>query len=120
MDILGLLPKAPEVAKYLLVVIEYFTKWIEARRLCEILTSEVEKFTWKHLICKDGLLYTIITDNDTQFKALAYEEIMARLGVKHLVMSVEHPHTNGQVETTNRVILKALRTRLNKSKGLWN
>ena len=81
MDILGLLPKAPEVAKYLLVVIDYFTKWIEARPLCEILASEAEKFTWKHLICKYGLLYTIVTDNDTQFKALAYEELLARLGI---------------------------------------
>jgi len=48
----------------------------------------------------------------------AYEKFLMRLGVKHLVTSVKHPQTNGQVEATNKVILKALRTRLNKSKGL--
>ena len=61
MDILGPLPKALGALKYLLVAINYFTKWIEARPLREITTNEVEKFTWKHLICKYGLLYTIVT-----------------------------------------------------------
>ena len=45
MDILGPLPKAPGVVKYLLVTIDYFTKLIEARPLWEIMASEVEKFT---------------------------------------------------------------------------
>jgi len=45
MDILGPLPKAPRVVKYLLVAIDYFTKWMEARPLREIMTIEVEKFT---------------------------------------------------------------------------
>jgi len=69
MDILEPLPKAPGVVKYLLVVIDYFTKWVEVRPLWEIMASEVEKFTWKHLICRYDLPYTIFTDNDTQFKA---------------------------------------------------
>ena len=69
MDIVGPLPKAPRVVKYLLVAIDYFTKWIEARPLREITASEVEKFTWKHLICRYDLIYAIVTDNDTQFKA---------------------------------------------------
>ena len=48
---------------------DYFTKCIEARPLREITANEVEKFTWKHLICKYGLPYAIVTDNNTQFKA---------------------------------------------------
>ena len=45
MDILGPLPMAPDRTKYLLVAIDYFTKWIKAKPLQEISTSEVEKFT---------------------------------------------------------------------------
>ena len=41
------------------------------------------------------------------------------LGIKHLVISVEHPQTNGQAQAANKVILRALQTRLDKSKGLW-
>ena len=50
MDIFGPLPKAAGAVKYLLVAIEYFTKWMEARPLREIMANKVEKFTWKHLI----------------------------------------------------------------------
>ena len=90
MDILGPLPKAPGEFKYLLVAIDY-TKWTEARPLLEIITNEVEKFTWKQLICRYGLPYVIVTHNDTQFKAQAYEYFLMRLGVKHLVTFIEHP-----------------------------
>ena len=95
MDILGPLLKALREIKYLLVVIDYFTKWIEAIPLQEIMTNEVEKFTWKHIICRYDLPYTIVTDNDTQFKAQTYEDFLTRLGIKHLVTSIEHPQTNG-------------------------
>ena len=110
---------APGRTKYLLVAIDYFTKWIEAKPLQEISTAEVEKFTWKHLICRYGLPYAIVTDNGTQFKAQTYEDFLSRLGIKHLITSVEHPQTNGQAEAANKVILRAFRTRLDKSKGLW-
>ena len=119
MNILGSLPKAPGVVKYLLVVIDYFTKWIKARPLWEITANEVEKFTWKHLICRYDLSYATVTDNNTQFKAQTYKDFLTRLGIKHLVTFVEHPQTNSQVEAIDRVILRVLRTRLNKSKGLW-
>ena len=79
----------------------------------------MEKFTQKHLICRYGLLYAIVTDNDTQFKAQTYEDFLTRLGIKHLITSVKHPQTNGQTEAANKVILRALGTRLDKSKGLW-
>jgi len=119
MEILGPLPKAPGVVKCLLMAINYFTKWIEARPMQEIKANEVEKFTWKHLICRYSLLYAIVTDNGTQFKAQTYEDFLTRLSVKHLVTSIKHPQTNSQAKIANRVILRALRTRLNKSKGLW-
>jgi len=62
-DILGPLPKAPGEIKCLLVTIDYFTKWVEARPPREISVSEVKKFTRKHLICRYDLPYTIVTDN---------------------------------------------------------
>ena len=115
MDIQGPLPKAPRAIKYLLVVIDYFTKWIEARPLQEITASEMEKLTWKHLIYRYDLPYAIVTDNDTQFKAHTYENFLTRLGIKHPVTSIKHPQTNDQAEVANKIILRILRTRLDKS-----
>lgn len=58
-------------------------------------------------------------DKDTHFNAQPYEELLSRLGIKHLITFVKHPQTNDYVEAANKVILKALYTRLDKSKGLW-
>ena len=113
------MPKALGAIKYLLVAVDYLTKWIEARPLREISASEVERFTWKHLICRYGLHYAIVIDNSTQFKAYTYEEFLTRLGVKHLVTSIEHPQTNDQAKAANKVILRTLCIRPDKSKGLW-
>jgi len=82
------------------------------------MANKVEKFTWKHLICKYVLLYTTIIDNNTQFKAQNFKNFLMRLGVKHLITSVKHSQTNGQTEAANIVILRALCTRLDKSKDL--
>ena len=72
MDILGKLPKVPRAVKYLLVAIEYFTKYIKARPCWEIIASEVEKFTSKHLLCTYNLPHTIVIDNNTQFNENPY------------------------------------------------
>ena len=48
-----------------------------------------------------------------------YEGFLTRVGVKHLVTLIEHPQTNDQAKASNRVMLKVLCTRLDKSKGLW-
>jgi len=53
------------------------------------------------------------------FKAQNYEKFLSRRGIKHLVTFIEHPQTNGQAEVANRVILKPLHARLDKSKALW-
>ena len=56
-------------------------------------------------------------DKDTHFNAQPYEELLSRLGIKHLITFVKHPQTNDYAEAANQVILKALHTRLDKSKA---
>nr|KYP38908.1 Pol polyprotein [Cajanus cajan] len=109
MDILGPFPPAKGQLKFLLVVIDYFTKWIEACPLAKITTENVQKFTWKNIICRFGIPHALVTDNGRQFIAQEFEDFLHELGIKHLLTSVEHPKTNGQVEASNKVILKELK-----------
>jgi len=53
--------------RFLIVAINYFTKWIEAKPLATITTQQVQQFVWKNIICQYGVPYTIITDNGRQF-----------------------------------------------------
>nr|KYP67877.1 hypothetical protein KK1_021491 [Cajanus cajan] len=49
MDILEPFPPAEGQLKFLLVIIDYFTKWIEACPLAKITVENVQKFTWKSI-----------------------------------------------------------------------
>nr|KYP70101.1 hypothetical protein KK1_009309 [Cajanus cajan] len=91
MDILGPFPPAKVHLKFLLVAIDYFTKLIEACPLAKITTDNVQKFTWKNIICRFGIPHSLITDNDRQFIAQSFEDFLRELGIKHLPTSVEHP-----------------------------
>nr|KYP32467.1 Pro-Pol polyprotein [Cajanus cajan] len=119
MDILGPFPPAKGQVKFLLVAIDYFTKWIEACPLAKITTENVQKFTWKSIICRFGIPHTLVTDNGRQFIAQGFEDFLRELGIKHLPTSVEHPQTNGQAEAANKVILRELKKWLGNAKGQW-
>jgi len=118
-DILGLFPLAKGQVKYLIVAIDYFTKWIEAEPIATITARQVQNFMCKQVICRHGLPHNVVTDNERQFTNSNFEKFVKQLGVKHLVTRVEHPQTNRQAEAANKVILGELRKKLGRLKGLW-
>nr|KYP70484.1 Transposon Ty3-I Gag-Pol polyprotein [Cajanus cajan] len=119
MDILGSFPPAKGQLKFLLVAIDYFTKWIEACPLAKITTENIQKFTWKSIICRFGIPHFLVTDNGRQFIAQSFEDFLRELEIKRRPTSVEHPQTNGQAEAANKVILRELKNRLENAKGQW-
>ncbi|XP_017411652.2 uncharacterized protein LOC108323671 [Vigna angularis] len=118
LDIVGPLPIAKAQNKFLLVAVDYFTKWIEAEPLSVISAQRVQKFIWR-LICRFGHPQKIITDNGRQFIERKLEDYLNSLGIKHVTSSVEHPQTNGQAEAANKAILTELKKRLGEAKSLW-
>jgi len=104
--------------KFLIVAVDYFTKWIEAKPITIITAQQVQQFVWKDIICRYGVPHTIITDNDRQFIDKELAKFYTGLGIKHITSSVEHPQTNGQAEVANKVILVA-KKRLDSAKGRW-
>lgn len=64
-NILGQFPPTVGQVKFLIVAIDYFTKWIKAEPVVTITAQKVKRFYLKKLICRFGVLKTIITDNST-------------------------------------------------------
>nr|GEY23421.1 Pro-Pol polyprotein [Tanacetum cinerariifolium] len=54
-DIAGPFPKGPDKVKFLIVAINYFTKWIEAKPVASITGTQVKKFVWDNIVCRFGL-----------------------------------------------------------------
>ncbi|XP_027936375.1 uncharacterized protein LOC114191403 [Vigna unguiculata] len=118
-DILGPFPIATRQRKFLIVAIEYFTKWIEADPVATISANMVKAFLWKRIICRFGVPNRLISDNGTQFTASSVRDACKAWGIRQVFTSVEHPQTNGQTEAANRVILRALRRRVTTAKSVW-
>jgi len=53
--------------KYLIVAIEYFTKWIEAEIVAQITAHKVQHLAWKNIVFRFGILRHLVSDNKTQF-----------------------------------------------------
>ena len=105
--------------KYLVVAVDYFTKWIEVKPLAKIIAQKIEDFTWKNIVCKFELPYAIVTDNGTQLTDKIFKGFCERLGIKQIFSSVEHLQSNGQAKPANKVILQGLKKRLDQAKRRW-
>nr|XP_025692513.1 uncharacterized protein LOC112794745 [Arachis hypogaea] len=66
-----------------------------------------------------GIPEVVISDNGTQFTDKKFTEFFTGLGIRQKFSSVEHPQTNGQVESANKIILLGLKKRLDNKKGAW-
>jgi len=64
MDILGPFSLGKGQVKFLLVVMDYFTKWIKVEPLATITAQQVQKFVWRNMVCRFGIPKNIVTDND--------------------------------------------------------
>ncbi|GKB09359.1 reverse transcriptase domain-containing protein [Tanacetum coccineum] len=62
-DIAGTFPEGPGKVKFLIVAIDYFTKWIEAKPVTTITGARVKKFVWDNIVCRFGLPGEMISDN---------------------------------------------------------
>ncbi|XP_016168726.1 uncharacterized protein LOC107611295 [Arachis ipaensis] len=118
-DLLGPFPPGSGQVKYLIVVIDYYTKWVEAEPLASISAANCQKFMWKQVVTRFGIPESVISDNGTQFTDKKFKGFLEGLRIKQRFSSVEHPQTNGQVEADNKVILKGLKKRLEEKKGSW-
>uniref|UniRef100_A0A2N9F1K7 Uncharacterized protein n=1 Tax=Fagus sylvatica TaxID=28930 RepID=A0A2N9F1K7_FAGSY len=71
------------------------------------------------VICRFGIPRVLVSDNGKQFDNPRFKQFSQELGIHNHYSSPGHPQANGQVEVTNRSLLKLIKTRLEGAKGLW-
>ena len=118
-DIMGPFPLGKKQLRFLIVAIDYFTKWVEAKLVTTTTESKVTSFVWKNIICRFGVPCVIISDNGKQFDNPKFWTFCQDLGVKNRYSSPRHPQANSQIEVTNRSLLKIIKTLLEGAKGTW-
>jgi hypothetical protein len=120
LDLLGPLPPAQGNLKYVVVAVEYFSKWIEAKPLATITSATVQKFFWQNIVCRFGVPKAITVDNGTQFDAESFKDFCDQIGTKIHFASVRHPESNGLVERANGIIMIGIiKLIFNQPRGKW-
>jgi hypothetical protein len=92
------LPTAQGNYKYVVVVLEYFRKWIEVKPLVNITSAYIKKFFWQNIICHFIVLKKITVDNTKKFDIDLFKEFCYQIGTNVAFTLVYHPQYNGEVE----------------------
>ena len=121
-DIIGeIRPNASNGHKYIVVAIDYFSRWIEAESFGTLKAKQMAKFIENSLICIYRIPHHIVIDNGVQFQAETIE-LLQRYDIEHHKSSLYQPHksslyqpqANRAVEAANknvkRIISKMVKT----------
>nr|GFC15071.1 reverse transcriptase domain-containing protein [Tanacetum cinerariifolium] len=104
--------------KYILVAVDYLSKWVEAKALPTNDARVVVKFL-KSLFSRFGTPKAIISDRGTHFYNDQFAKVMSTYGVTHRLSTAYHPQTSGQVEVTNRGLKRILERTVGENRALW-
>ncbi|GJZ10696.1 reverse transcriptase domain-containing protein [Tanacetum coccineum] len=104
--------------EYILVVVDYVSKWIEAQALPTNDARVVVTFL-KKLFCHFGMPKAIISDRGTHFYNKIMEKTMKRYGVNHRFSTSYHPQTSGQVKH-NRALKRILEKTVKDNPAIWS
>src|SRR3954468_1650858 len=99
LDLIGEIhPKSSKVQRYILVGIDYFTKWVEAIPLANVDQEAVIEFIQKHIIYRFGIPESITTDQGSVFTGRKMQDFAKEIGFKLFTSTPYYAQANGQVE----------------------
>jgi Integrase core domain len=119
MDIMGPLPITLTGKRYIVVAVDHFTKWVEARALEEKDALSVASFFYDDVICRHGVPNILSTDRGTEFINEFMDILTRKFHIRHIKTTAYHPQGNGQVERTNRTI-KDILAKITPRSGDWS
>nr|CAN68648.1 hypothetical protein VITISV_002821 [Vitis vinifera] len=105
---------------YILVGVDYVSKWVEAIPCKHNVHRVVLKFLKENIFSRFGVPKAIISDGGTHFCNKPFEALLAKYGVKHKLATPYHPQTSGQVELANREIKNILMKVVITSRKDWS
>ncbi|KAL5565133.1 hypothetical protein UlMin_028297 [Ulmus minor] len=118
-DFMGPFPSSHS-NKYILVGVDYVSKWVEAVALPTNDARVVINFLKKHIFSRFGTPRAIISDGGKHFCNNQFETLLQKYGVTHRIATPYHPQTSGQVEVSNRELKRILEKTVNNSRKDWS
>ncbi|XP_060211837.1 uncharacterized protein LOC132639407 [Lycium barbarum] len=120
MDVIG--PTEPSTSnghRFILVSIDYFTKWVEVTSHKSVTKKVVVDFVKNNLICRFGVPESIITDNGANLNSHLMKDISEQFKITHRKSTAYRPKMNGVVEAAKKNIKRILRKMVDNYKN-WH
>ena len=108
-DIIGPLPTTERNNKYILVMVDYFTKAAEAEAIPTQDAETVVYTFFNRWVCQHGLPQSLHSDQGANFESDVFKAMCDWLGIQKTRTTPGHPQGNGQVERTNRTLVALLK-----------
>ncbi|MCO5587260.1 hypothetical protein L7F22_041207 [Adiantum nelumboides] len=107
-DAKGPLPHTSTSKLYILIAINYMTRWAEAASVAHITAADVRKFVLDYICSRFGTPLEILSDRGLGFRANSLDALLENLSIKHVHSTRYFPQCNGLVEKTNGVLCKII------------
>nr|GEU63971.1 reverse transcriptase domain-containing protein [Tanacetum cinerariifolium] len=105
--------------KYILLAVDYLSKWVEAKALPTNDSRVVCKFL-KNLFARFGAPRAIISDRGAHFCNDQFTKVMQKYGVTHRLATPYHPQSSGQLELSNHGLKRILERALGENRASWS
>lgn len=119
-DLLGPYPRSKNGNRYVLVVVDWFTKYVLVRPLSRATSSAIIKFLENDVFLVYGVPQIFVCDNGSQFTSREFTKLMEKYKVQKVWYNANyHPQVNF-TERVNRVIVTAIRSYVNENHKNWD
>ena len=118
-DLVGPLQPSASGNRYIIVVMDYLTKWCEVLAVPTKTAATVADFFLENVIARHGCPKTVISDNGGEFQA-EFAALLQSFNIDHRHSSPNHPATNGLVEHFNGTLVTALRKCVATDSTRWD
>jgi transposase InsO family protein len=116
----GPLKVSPSVNQYVIVPVDYFSKFCITKAITSFSAEITAKFLFEDVVCKFGLPKSIISDNGVTFNSRLNSQLCALCGIEKANSSFFHPPGNGLVERMNKTMMQILTTYAHDSHSNWD
>jgi hypothetical protein len=116
---MGPLTTSDKGNRYILVLSDLFTKWIELYALPDQTAQQIIQCLLD-LVCRYSIPGSLLSDNGTNFTSHCYKELLKSLQVKEIHTTPYHPQCDGQTERFNATLVQALRKYIDDKPTTWD
>ena len=119
-DILGPLPESRMGNRFILVINDAFTKWVEVFPLKDQTAASCAACLVQGVITRFGCPLELLSDQGRNFESTLFKELCKLLGIRKIRTSARHPQCNGQTERFNRTLLHMIKAYISGDQTGWD